>query len=268
MLIEPMYYYYDCEQAYEYKNQYFFGGLLVAPITEPTKKGFAGTKVWLPKGKWTDIFTGDEYEGERELDVYRTLDEIPVFAKDGTILVRSGDEGNSLENPQHLIVEVYNGTGQFTLYEDSDKGELFTHFRLFEDNGKQYLTVNCDGKDISPKKRNIEVLFKNVKVGSVNVYANDKKQYATVSDRDCLRVNLANFKYGAEYIVEVDYAHFSRLKYIKDRAYGLLSKFEGENKVRNELYDTIKKSQTEEEFEKAIASAPIEGMFKKILLSY
>ncbi len=29
MLVEPMYYYYDCEKAYEYKNQYFFGGLLV-----------------------------------------------------------------------------------------------------------------------------------------------------------------------------------------------------------------------------------------------
>ena len=202
------------------------------------------------------------------MEVYRTLDEIPVFAKDGSIIVRSGDEGNSVENPQHLIVEIYNGTGQFTLYEDADKGELYTHFRTFEDNGKQYLTINCDGKDISPKKRNIEVLFKNIKVGSINVYANDKKHYASVSDRDCLRVNLANFKYGAEYIIEVDYAHFSKLKYVKDRAYGILSKLQGENKVRNELYDNIKKAQTEEEFEKAVTTAPIDGLYKKVLLNY
>ncbi len=267
-LVEPTYYYYDCEQAYEYKNQYFFGGLLVAPITDPTKKGYASTKVWLPKGKWTDIFTGDEYDGERELEVYRTLDEIPVFAKDGTIIVRSGDEGNSIENPQKLIVEVYNGTGQFTLYEEGDKGALFTHFRAFDDNGKQYVTINCDGKDVAPKKRTIELCFKNVKVGSANVYVNDKKHYAGVSDRDYLRINLANFKYGAEYIIEVDYANFSRLKFVKDRAFKILSTIEGENKVRNEVYENLKKCQTVEEFEKAVQTSAIDGLYKKIILNY
>lgn len=90
-LIEPMYYEYpENAEAYEVKNQYFFGSqLMAAPVTTPRIKGLnvAKTKVWFPEGIWYDIYTGMRYDGGRMLEVYRDLSSIPVFAKAGGILV-------------------------------------------------------------------------------------------------------------------------------------------------------------------------------------
>ena len=59
-LCEPMYYSYpDYENAYKFKNQYMFGSeLMVCPITSKQNKmtNFGEGRVWLPKGRWTDIF--------------------------------------------------------------------------------------------------------------------------------------------------------------------------------------------------------------------
>ena len=88
MLIEPLYYYNQNQaKAYEYRNEYYFGkSLIVAPIVTPEEKdGFARVKVWLPKGKYTDIFTGDQYvienENGAEKTLFRTLESIPKSKK-------------------------------------------------------------------------------------------------------------------------------------------------------------------------------------------
>ena len=65
-LIEPMYYEYPEEkEAYECPGEYLFGRqLIVAPVTEKgDAHGMTVTKVWLPEGRYTDIFTGDVYAG-------------------------------------------------------------------------------------------------------------------------------------------------------------------------------------------------------------
>ena len=85
-LIEPMYYEYPEESdAYVCEGQYLFGRqLLVAPITEKSSDftGFVIKKVWLPEGKWTDFFTGDEYEGGEWKNMVRPLDYLPVLVRD------------------------------------------------------------------------------------------------------------------------------------------------------------------------------------------
>ncbi len=270
MLIEPLYYYYDREEAYEYKNEYFFGGLLVAPIVEPTKKSVASTKVWLPEGRWTDIFTGDEYDGNRELELYRTLDSIPVFAKEGQIIVRSLDKGNTCENPQRLLVEVYNGEGAFTLYEKSEKAEMWTYIRACKEDGQQKVVITSRGKDIMPKKREVVVVFKNIKdnVQEVKVVLNDKKYKAEIKQKDNLEVVLSNFKFGGEYVITANYTPLEKIDYIKQRAYKIIMSMQGENKIRNEFYNKIKKAKTITMVEKEINSAPIDALYKKMLLSY
>ena len=269
MLVEPMYYYHDNLEAYEYKNQYYFGGLLVAPILEPTKKGLASANVWLPQGKWTDIFTGDEYEGGREVEVYRTLDSIPVFAKEGQIIVRSLDAGNSTENPQKLLVEIYNGEGTFALYEKTEKGELWTYIRTFNQNNEQKVVVTTVGKDILPKKREIVFEFKNIKNSSeVKVILNDKKHKAEVKQRECLKVEISNFKYAGEYVITANYIPQEKIDYVKQRAYKIIMTMQGENKIRNELYEKIKKAKTLTQIEKEVNSASIDLTYKKYLLSF
>ena len=268
MLVEPLYYYYpEKAQAYKYKNEYFFGGLLVAPITTPSQNGLSSVKVWFPEGKWTDIFTGEVFEGEREVTVYRYLDSIPVFAREGAVIVKSKDAGNSIENPEKLSVEIFNGNGEFVLYEDTPSSTSETIFRTHNDGQKQYVTINHIGAN-STDNRNIELLFKNIQTGSVQCYCNERLTYGCVSEGDCIKVELNNYIFENEYIVEVEYANFSKLKYVKDRAFSIIAKMQGKNQIRNELYDKIKKCEKIEDIEKEIQSSPILPIYKKYLLSY
>jgi len=269
-LIEPMYYYHDVEEAYAYKDQYYFGGLLVAPILTPTKRGFAKTKVWLPKGKWTDIFTGDEHDGDQEIEVYRSLDSIPVFAKDGQIIVRSLDKGNSVDNPKRLLVEVYNGEGSFTLYENDEKDELWTYIRTYNKENQQKVIITTRGKDVAPKKREVVIALKNVKkADNVTILVNDRKSNAEIRVKNgCQCVILNGLKFGAEYVINVFYTPQEKVEYVKDRACKLLMQMQGDNKIRNELYEKIKKVTSLMQFEKEINSAAIDVLYKKLFLSY
>ena len=85
-----MYYQYpENFTAYGQKNEYFFGSeLVVAPVTTPRIRSLnvARTKVWLPEGMWFDFFSDTVYRGGRNLNMYRTIDEIPVLAKAGAIV--------------------------------------------------------------------------------------------------------------------------------------------------------------------------------------
>ena len=66
-LIMPMYYAYpNRDEAYSVGNQYFFGTqLIAAPITHKVNKEthMADVEIWLPDGRYTDIFTGEVYCG-------------------------------------------------------------------------------------------------------------------------------------------------------------------------------------------------------------
>lgn len=127
-IVLPMYYEYPNEpEAYKVKNQFCFGTeLIVAPITAPriSDLNMAKVTVWLPEGIWYDLHTGMMYEGNRTMDMYRSLDSIPVLAKAGGILPFteeiSGPEACS--NPSSLHIKVFAGAdGNFELYEDDNE---------------------------------------------------------------------------------------------------------------------------------------------------
>lgn len=126
-LVQPMYYQYPNEEhAYAVKNQYYFGSeLMVAPITTPSIEGIncSKVKVWLPKGKWNDFFTGMHYEGGRYVWMYRPIESIPVLAKDGAIIPMTNEISpeQASQNPKQVIIRMYAGdNGSFTLYEDGN----------------------------------------------------------------------------------------------------------------------------------------------------
>ena len=55
--------------------------LLIAPVLEYLAKT---RKVYLPAGaSWTDALTGKVYKGGQTLDYKVTIDNIPVFCKNG-----------------------------------------------------------------------------------------------------------------------------------------------------------------------------------------
>lgn len=122
-LVMPIYYAYpEDDEAYTVGNEYFFGTqLIVAPITEQADRitKNASAEVWLPEGRYTDIFTGRIYRGGRKIRMSRDMSSVPVLAVPGAIIPLDGRaEGNDCGNPDKLCVWLYRGNGSFTLYED------------------------------------------------------------------------------------------------------------------------------------------------------
>jgi alpha-glucosidase (family GH31 glycosyl hydrolase) len=171
----PMYYEYDCEDAYSAKNQYIFGSqLLVCPITKPADKrlNLASSRVWLPEGRWTDIFNGRIYRGGCWVNLYRDLDSIPVLARAGAIvpMYESGDT-NSLSLEQPLEINVWRGDGRFELYEDDGETNAYrsgkyaiTTFEVSEDECGIHFVINAPVGDVSilPKERKFTIRFRDL----------------------------------------------------------------------------------------------------------
>lgn len=175
-LCEPMYYAYPNEEmAYEVPNEFMFGSeLIVAPITKPmdSKTYMAGTKVWLPKGRFTDVFTGQIYEGGRMYEVFRGQENIPVFAKEGAIIpMDSQDTKNIWQNPESLDIMIYRGKGSFTLYEDDGETSNFqngtfanTVFEVEQYGDDIVFTIYPVTGNVSivPQERNFRLRFQDV----------------------------------------------------------------------------------------------------------
>lgn len=131
-LVEPMYWQNpDTPDAYEVPDEFRFGTeLVVAPIVSPDDAAACRGRAdaWLPQGEWFDFFDGRRYVSSdaagRRLEVWRSLDRTPVFAKAGAIVplqdvAESGEAVNSIANPQALRVLVFPGAdGSFVMRED------------------------------------------------------------------------------------------------------------------------------------------------------
>jgi len=119
-LIQPMYWDFpDKDIAYSVPNQYFFSELIVAPIVKPRSKrtNLARVKAWLPY-RCVDIFTGTVYDAG-EIEMFRTLGEIPVLAREGSIVPLDVNPSNGCLRPDEFEVLVVVGKdGRFELVEE------------------------------------------------------------------------------------------------------------------------------------------------------
>lgn len=122
-----MYFHYPaCEEAYDH-TQYMLGDrILVAPVFNPAtggENGKASRTVWIPEGAWYDYFTGRRTEGPATVRIDKTLNEWPVFVKEGAVIpMRPYMDTTAKEDKSTLIVELWPSDGDtesaFTLYED------------------------------------------------------------------------------------------------------------------------------------------------------
>lgn len=176
-LIQPMYYRNpEEEEAYFVPNEYYFGTELIAcPITKPMDKNvnMGVFKGWLPEGIYYDFFSGRRYLGNRRMDFYRDIADIPVFAKAGAIvpLVKEEEVQNSTQNPNDLEVRIFAGAdGRFELFEDNslnvqeaDIRAVITEFRWEWGKDSRLVVVrnsdNSDPFDTIPDFRNYSFRF-------------------------------------------------------------------------------------------------------------
>ncbi len=89
--------YEDDPNTHEIWDEYLFGrSLLVAPIVE---EGARSRSVYLPKGRWLELFDDRWYEGGQWIDVKVPLERIPVFVKENTVLRLNMPESLILGDP-------------------------------------------------------------------------------------------------------------------------------------------------------------------------
>ena len=132
-LLRPMYHLYpEAPEAYRCPGQYAFGSeLIAAPFTSPSDRDtrLGRQVIWLPAGDWYNFFTGQHYSGAAWHSFYGGLDEIPVFARAGAIVVLADEPAASgVDHPRALTVHVFPGAdNRFELYEDDGESNGYRH---------------------------------------------------------------------------------------------------------------------------------------------
>ena len=190
LLIMPFYYYnlkfYDDEN---YCNQYYFGSsFMIAPIVKPMDSDMNRTihRFFIPDGVWYDFQDGKRYPGNHKYIGFYSIDNYPIFVKQGSIIPMAGPNSYmSYNNPKDLEIHVFPGqSNTYHLYEDDGETNNF-------ENGRYCITeidynyrksnytliirpIEGDLNALLPT-RDYKIVFRNTKKSdNVVVYENDK----------------------------------------------------------------------------------------------
>ena len=192
-ICHPLYYEYpDKQEAYDFKNEYFFGDdMIVLPITFPIIDNFATAKVWLPEGDWYEWFTGTMLKGGQVYDRKFTISEIPVYVKAGAIIPMYPKVKNLQHIIDDLILRVYPG-GNFET-------------KLYEDNGndKDYLNNGFAFTKLKSEKSsdgtiNLTIFPREGSFKEMNEFRNCEIQFYGTLAPETVKVNGKNINYSSE----------------------------------------------------------------------
>ena len=287
-LIRPMYYL-EPEQpeAYEVPNEYYFGTeLVVCPITEPTDKaaGTACVKAWIPEGKWYDIFSGLKYDGGRMLELYRSLEDIPVLAKEGAIIPLTDltEYTNSVENPKELAVKIVPGKkNAFILMEDTgdtceDKEENWAQTKLEWINENEFIIHPANGNlDVIPKRRTWKMEFYGiVDVDNLEVTVGGKAiETERIYDekRHICQVNIPETEVTEQITISFSKGYLLRENNKPAEIFALLYQAKIEYEVKEKIYAYMKEGKTSSEVLGIIQAMhlpdSVYGMLSEVLLA-
>lgn len=287
-LIRPMYYL-EPEQpeAYEVPNEYYFGTeLVVCPITEPTDKaaGTACVKAWIPEGKWYDIFSGLKYDGGRMLELYRSLEDIPVLAKEGAIIPLTDltEYTNSVENPKELAVKIVPGKkNAFILMEDTgdtceDKEENWAQTKLEWINENEFIIHPANGNlDVIPKRRTWKMEFYGIAdVDNLEVTVGGKAiETERIYDekRHICQVNIPETEVTEQITISFSKGYLLRENNKPAELFALLYQAKIEYEVKEKIYAYMKEGKTSSEVLGIIQAMhlpdSVYGMLSEVLLA-
>lgn len=148
------------ELAYRYsRSEYYFGpDLLVAPIVSKGIEGIATRELWLPEGRWQDWFSGEFVEGFRGFRVWKSLLDMPIYARAGAVipLAQPGNHSGQTADRLRVIPLDKAGTHTSRLYEDDGEslhytqgGYRWTEFRYQRNQAGHMLTIGAAKGDFA-----------------------------------------------------------------------------------------------------------------------
>ncbi len=261
-LCEPLYYTYpDKKESFEYGNEYFYGSeILVCPVTTKldAKTKTAATKMWLPEGRWTNIFDGKIYKGGQEVVINSPINTIPALAKEGAIIPLSADDGNKWGCPENLEINVYRGNGSLDFYEDDGESGKYkngeysiSRMTVGEDGNTLKFTIS-GGKayDFIPKQRNYTFEFKDVdSVDEVAVMVNGLYTPVEVHKNS---FTLKNVSVEDEIVITLTGVVAKQNKPIKERVLDCLIHLNGNNMKKVLTNTKIKSCKDEKDYKTLI----------------
>ncbi len=108
------------EKVVNNEREFMFGNdILVSPVVRP---GAKTQTIYLPKGEWFDYWTNKLLIGQKYTRKAISETHIPFFVKAGSVLPLYPVRQHTKEAVEYLELNVYTGTGESTLYEDSGNG--------------------------------------------------------------------------------------------------------------------------------------------------
>lgn len=186
-LIKPLYYEYPLdEECYKDRDTYYFGKLIVSPIITKRENGYAYKKLYLPSGRYYDLFTRRFYKGGI-LEVERDLGETPVFIKEGDILPLSNDIYNIDSESKDLEFNIVSDNSNLDFIESDD---VKTHIESMAlDNN---LIINIKSDSNKEFNRDYFISLRHILDGDVKVYVDGKEYPFTKSTAFNLAVSIKN----------------------------------------------------------------------------
>ena len=252
-LIQPLYYQNPGKwDAFRMKNEYYFGSdILVNPITQPISTATRMGKVMtlLPEGTWIDLFTGTVYNGDRKIELYRSLDSIPVLAKAGAIVTLDArTTGNKIDNPDILKVIVAAGAdGSFRLDEEATDNVWCSTTFTYQWGDEAVLTIAPENIKMEgmPKERAYELVFAGTAPGMTAQKKKADGTYETLetsydSDKQCTTVILPMQDIESE-ITVVTYNTALADNHQVERIFELLNRAEIEFSLKEQIYAIAQK---------------------------
>jgi alpha-D-xyloside xylohydrolase len=150
----------------EIQDQFMFGpSLLINPVVE---KGATERGLWLPSSAgWVDFWTGKSWKGGETVKADAPLARIPIYVKQGSILVLGAPVQSAAEDAGPLEVRIYPGQdADFSLYEDRGDGYAYENGEratvpLHWDDRRRSLSIGAtDGSFPGmPKQLNLRIVI-------------------------------------------------------------------------------------------------------------
>ena len=190
LLIQPFYYYnINFVDDENYSNQYYFGSsFMISPIIKPLDSDMNRTiqRFYIPEGVWYDFKTGKKYLGNHKYIGFYTIEDYPVFVKQGSIIPLAGPNSYmSFNNPKDLEIHVFPGmSNTYHLYEDDGETNNYQNGRYciteidYNYRKSNYTLIirplEGDLNSLLPT-RDYRIVFRNTKKSdNVVVYENEK----------------------------------------------------------------------------------------------
>ncbi|HPT03348.1 MAG TPA: glycoside hydrolase family 31 protein [Bacteroidales bacterium] len=144
-----------------YQYQFLCGdAILVTPVTSQEKT----KKVFLPAGKWYDLYSDEIVEGNSELQVECPIFRIPLYVRESSIIpMQSLIQTTKQKSSDTLFVHIYNGShaNSFEYYEDDGISNGYQHGAF----SKRTITFDPEKKQVvfSSQQGSYKSKFKLVK---------------------------------------------------------------------------------------------------------